>query len=365
MRKGFYYYGRSVLLLGLLIGYPRNVLAEGKKGEGRAESTSIRYVETHVHLTANSDAGFNAATEAALNSMDSLGIRKCLLMPQPFTSDNPNLYDYQVLAEIVKKNPARFAFLGGGGLLNPMIYKSAKAGRVTEAMRKEFRGKAEEIVKAGAVGFGEFAMEHFSFFQNHPYLSVSPDHPLFRLLSDIAAEHNLPIDIHMEAVPRDDFSFPQDQFTKRSDKNPEFLKENIKLLERLLAYNRKVRIVWAHAGWDHTGAMTVELIRRLLAKHPNLYFSLKDHSHSFSRNRILDSTGKLKPEWKKIIGDFPGRFLLGSDMFYCDPKLPQQFPDSTRGSRLILSQLSPEVARKVAYENAESLYGIKVEKPGF
>ena len=53
----------------------------------------------------------------------------------------------------------------------------------------------------GAAGFGEMAAEHFS--GGTPYQFAPPDHPLFLLLADIAARHDVPIDQHMNAVPRD------------------------------------------------------------------------------------------------------------------------------------------------------------------
>ena len=34
--------------------------------------------------------------------------------------------------------------------------------------------------------------------------TLPPDHPLYLLLADIAAQHGVPIDLHMEAVPADD-----------------------------------------------------------------------------------------------------------------------------------------------------------------
>ena len=104
---------------------------------------------------------------------------------------------------------------------------------------RDFRREAEAIVKAGAVGFGEIAAEHFSSGRgNHPYESTRPDHPLLLALADIAAEHDMPIDLHMEAVPQD-MPFPG---RRAGGANPENLKENISGLERLLAHNRNARI---------------------------------------------------------------------------------------------------------------------------
>jgi hypothetical protein len=93
----------------------------------------------------------------------------------------------------------RFAVLGGRGSLNAMIQDAITAGETSEKLRRKFEARAIAIIKDGAVGFGEMAAEHLSFFSEHPYESAPPDHPLFLLLADIAARLGVPIDLHMEA----------------------------------------------------------------------------------------------------------------------------------------------------------------------
>ncbi|MCP5053977.1 MAG: amidohydrolase family protein [bacterium] len=244
-----------------------------------------------------------------------------------------------------------------------MIYESVKKGAVSESTRREFRDKALEIAKAGAVGFGEMTALHFSLHSEHPFYEAPPDHPFFLLLSDLSAETGLPIDLHMEAVTTDALPFPYDRRTRASKHNPKTLKENIKPLERLLSHNRKAKVVWVHIGWDNIGHMTVGLLSRLLKEHPNLYMSFKGYSHILSANRPLDKNNKLRPEWKNLIARFPDRFVFGCDGFYGLPGKTKTFSDSTTASRLILNQLPPNIARKVAYENANHIYAGKRVKP--
>jgi len=87
----------------------------------------------------------------------------------------------------------------------------------------------------GAAGFGEMAAEHFS--GGTPYQFAPPDHPLFLLLADIAARHDVPIDQHMNAVPRA-MALPLDL---SSPFNHSQLHENTSAFERLLAVIRAQR----------------------------------------------------------------------------------------------------------------------------
>ncbi len=291
--------------------------------------------------------------------MNELGVMKCLIMPPPRPANAYEPDDFQTYGSIAKTHPDRLGFLAGGGSLNPLIQKAVAAGTVTEAARQEFKAKADEIAASGALGFGEMTAEHFSLGPDHPYESAPPDNPLFLLLSDIAAEKNLPIDIHMEAVTSANFPFPSDQYTSRSTSNPAVLNANLDSFERLLAHNRKTRIIWDHVGWDHTGLRTPDQTRRILSENSNLYMSIKNHPDSPEQNQVLQN-GVIKPEWLQVFEDFPDRFIFGSDAFFVPPGAAAVGPGGPGASRAILNQLPADVARKFAYENAGHIFGIKV-----
>jgi len=246
-----------------------------------------------------------------------------------------------------------------------MIYQVVTGQASLQETRPRFVKEAIGIIRAGAVGFGEMAAEHFSLHAGHPYISAPPDHPLFRLLADIAAGHDLPIDLHMEAITEDiqrenlcDISNVCDPGTE----NPETFRENITAFERLLRHNRQARIIWVHAGWDNTGHRTVGLTRQLLEDHPNLYIQLRPLKGT--PNRILRLEGgqlKIRDEWLDVIASFPERFTIGLDSFFEPlPGFPEDFlePLLEAGTAFVeqLYEELPEHAPKVAFENAVRLY---------
>ena len=258
-------------------------------------------------------------------------------------------------------NPARFGFLGGGGSLNLMIHEAAKDGGVSEPLRKRFEDRANQILAAGAAGFGEIAVHHLALRPGHPYESVPADHPLLLALADIAAGHDAIIDLHFDVVAEDSripaWGSPFD--------NPAELRANLPAFERLLEHNRKARIVWAHAGSDMLGFWTPALSRRLLAKHSNLYMSLRVDFGRAPQNHPVDSAGALKPEWLQLLAEFPDRFVIGGDQFIFAPGpggLPgfaQRAPVVREKTRALLEQLPPELARKIGIDNASRLYRLK------
>ncbi|MCP5049928.1 MAG: hypothetical protein GY940_22365, partial [bacterium] len=222
-------------------------------GGGETVPGSTGYIDTHMHLLGMGRGrggpvkDYEAAAAGLVKLMDQMNVSKALIMPPPQHSGQQGGYDYRELLKAVKKFPQRLVLAAGGGILNPMIHGTDRSA-VTNGVKKRFRKEAEQLLKAGAKAFGEMTAMHVSMNPRHPILETSPDHPLFLLLADIAAENNVPIDLHMEAVPKE-MATPRVLF-KRSSRNPDTLKANIPALERLLKHNRKARIVWQHIGWD-------------------------------------------------------------------------------------------------------------------
>ena len=331
-----------------------NVKAPFKTGDS-AKGRAPMFIDTHAHLHGgrgfhgSKGEDFYSALRLALSKMDRWGIRKTLIMPFPFTPNQRDLFDAGDFLDAIKTHPGRIAFLGGGGTLNVMIHQAVLEGKTSPEVRRKFENTARELLSMGAVGFGEMASEHFSLRPNHPYISAPPDHPLFLLLSDIAARHGVPIDIHMEAIP---YKMPPPERID-SPPNPEVLLANIPAFERLLVYNRKAKIIWAHAGWDNTGSRTTSLMGDLLERHPNLHMSIKINRGGLRENRPITKNETIRPEWLALFRTFPDRFIIGSDLKYGLPGRPLR-----SGVMALLSTLPAGIARMIGHENAERLFNL-------
>ncbi len=354
-----------LILLGCVTPASENREAKtASKAPGPSSGENIWFIDVHNHLVGRyvsrpgvHETDYEGAARVALDTMNRLGIKKMLIMPPPFSPNHPNRYSFEDLTGAVKKYPDRFAFLGGGGTLNVMIQQAVHEGTTSQRLKSRFEKTAMEILSKGAIGFGELTAEHFSLNIDHPYESAPPDHPLFLLLSDIAARHGVPIDIHMEAIPED---MPLPKIRRlESPNNPRILCANISAFERLLVHNRSSKIIWAHAGWCNTGRRTAALCAKLLERHPNLYMSFKISRDSMPETRPLTEDLKIKDEWLNLINVYPDRFLIGSDRFYVVPRANLQIGPPKRegeGPERLLTLLPPEPAHKVGYENAIRLF---------
>lgn len=343
------------LAIGLWLSAPLITIAQ------TSGDATISFIDVHAHLLGGQQ-NMAGAVSAALTRMDQVCISKLIVMPPPEDGSNKT-HDYEVFVEAIRPYSTRIAFLGGGGSLNIMLHQAGKQTVVSDSLRREFTEKANDILKQGAKGFGEMAVQHLSLQgAHHPYESIPADHPLFLLLADIAAQHDVPIDIHFDVVTED---IPTPAYLT-SPNNPKVLHANLDAFERLLDHNPKAKISWAHAGSDNTGHWTVDLSRRLLQKHPNLYMSLRLGPGHSRQNFPLTPDGQIKPEWLSLLKDFPTRFLIGTDQFIGSSpdqgpggKKETKTPKSRENVPVFLKTLPADLARKITSENAIALYKLK------
>jgi len=284
--------------------------------------------------------------------MKGLNIARAFILAEPYAPENPDRWEAELLLPTAKKYPGRLGVLGGGGSLNGMIQESVRTGDSGPEVQRKFKEQAEKLIREGVAGFGELTTEHFSLPSSplHEYEYAPADHPLLLLLADIAARHNVPINLHIEAVPRN-MAAP----AGLNPPNPPQLHENIAPLERLLRHNRRAKIVWAHAGSDNTGYRTPDLCRKLLGSNPNLYMEIKADPASPGKNYPM-ADGKIKPEWLKLYQDFPDRFIIGSDQHY-GPTSTLNLPRA-QATVLLLNQLPSGLREKIGMQNALHIFGL-------
>ena len=198
---------------------------------------------------------------------------------------------------------------------------------------------------------------HISAAPGHPYEYVPADHPLLRVLADVAAELDVLIDLHMDAVAEE--APPPVRFA--AGDNPPLLPPTLASLRRLLAHNHKAKIVWAHGGSDLIGAMTPALIGELMDTYSNLYVSLRVVGSRAPMHNNLLAFG----EWRALLIRHSGRFVIGSDSFFVAPSLQGSGPGMNfakgnvpklKATRKFLSLLPREVVQKIAKDNALRIY---------
>ncbi len=307
------------------------------------------FVDAHVHMD-DTDPGPSVAL--LIRSMDARHEVHAVIQTMPYGAGNPEAWDIEKVQAAVKAQAGRIALMGGGGTLNPMLVEAWRTGDSGPQAQARLRARAEAILRQGAAGFGELSNEHFVLpgpgIKDYEYYPANS--PLMLLLADIAAEHNVPIDLHMEAVPAD---MP----SGLPAPNAPTLHANFAALEALLAHNPRAKIVWAHAGSDNTGLRTPDRMRPLLKAHPNLYMEIKFDPGAPGKNPPLGADGKLLPQWLSLFSDFPDRFILGTDQHY--DAAAAAAATRIKAGVALLAQLPEPLRHRIAVENPERIYNLK------
>ena len=353
----------------------------------KAEESS-GLVDTHIHIMASKPPAlgtgsqkqeqkrpsaqemrlsFKNAFEETIKKLDRYGIEKALVVVVPGKSDAEK--EYLPRRALVAQYQGRFGLMAGGAQLQQYLKKDPD--RVTAADRKTFKAVAEKLLEEGAVGFGEMIAYHLCLSPGHSFQRVPADHPLYLVLADLAAENDVPIDLHMEVIT-ERRKTPEHLAKASRGKNPEFLEPSLPGLEALLKHNRKARIVWQHIGWDNTGEMTLAVLQRMLESHPNLFMALRVEARDFQvgakdtamPNRIVDKNGKIKAAWLELFKAFPDRFVIGSDNFFypgSDETNPvaKSFDETWSMAR----QLPKDLRTAMCRDNAVRIYALGRKRP--
>jgi hypothetical protein len=117
----------------------------------------------------------------------------------------------------------------------------------------------------------------------------------------------------------------------------------------LLAHNAKARIIWAHTGFS----TPPDRVKELLESNPALMGELS------YRSGITERDGKISAEWRALFARHSDRFLLGSDTWINERWFG--YDTIMQNYRAWLAQLPADQARRIAYGNAERLFGGKIE----
>lgn len=160
-------------------------------------------------------------------------------------------------------------------------------------------------------GIGEF----------HIHRLDPDDEPLLRKVTQMAKSRGIPIHIHSGAAP-------------------------VELLYRL---EPSLTIIWAHAGMSEPPGV----VEKMMEKYSTLYADT-----SFRELDILASDENLDPDWERVLKRFSMRFMVGTDTWVNSQW--DRYGQLIDLNRRWLALLPRNVAERIAFRNAQTLFGREV-----
>jgi hypothetical protein len=153
------------------------------------------------------------------------------------------------------------------------------------------------------VGIGEF---HLS--------GADADLPIPRRIVELAKQHGLYLHAHSDADA----------------------------LDRIFKQDPGARVLWAHSGFEGP-----DKLREMMRKYKTLFADLALRSEQ-------GSGGKVSPEWRELFTEFPDRFMVGTDTWV--PERWHYIGEHAAFSRAWLADLPADLAERIAWKNAETLF---------
>jgi predicted TIM-barrel fold metal-dependent hydrolase len=202
-------------------------------------------------------------------------------------------------------SPERAAYRGGWQRDDPALLATLDALLATGRFR----------------GIGEISAVHFPS-PGLPEADFDPSGPTLSGILDLARKYRVPVLLHVE-------------WTR--------MRELSTLLERF----PDVAVIWAHGGYT-----PLFIARRMLERHPNLFYELSARTwprHPRSPDYTLLRDGRdVWPEWLALIEARPERFLVGTDASQRSADREEMKFASVQS---FLRQLSPGAREKVGRGN--------------
>ena len=124
----------------------------------------------------------------------------------------------------------------------------------------------------------------------------------------------------------------------------------------LFALAPDLTIIWAHAGWENADKReSVEVIGAMFDTYPNLYADT-----SYRERDILTEDGSIAPGWRDLILKNSRRLMIGTDTW--TNSRWDEYQALIDLNRRWLSKLPRDVAERIAFRNAERLFGRRISQ---
>jgi predicted TIM-barrel fold metal-dependent hydrolase len=267
--------------------------------------------------------------------------------PVPFADAHVHLNDLEMQLALMERHAVSHAVVfWGGRSTNETVAEAARKhpGRLIPfasispertAYRPQWEGdpapllaQLDALLATGLYrGIGEISAVHFPA-AGFGETDFAPGGPMMRGIFALARRYKVPVMLHVE-------------ITRMAE------------LSALLASFPDVPVIWAHGGYT-----PLFLAKRMLERHPNLYYELSARTwprHPRSPDyTILRDGERVWPEWLEWIEANPRRILVGTDASHRSAESEAMKFESVRN---FLRQLTPGTRARVARENLLELVG--------
>jgi hypothetical protein len=305
-------------------------------------------IDTHAHLyppesrrAASADAS-TADLKGILALKKKLRVTRIIFMPTPNDGIRPNqALGVEKRRKIMQMDPSGVMLFGGSNQWTTWLHDIHITGVDRQELARRL-ADLEKLIDSGLYkGVGEIGLYHFDKgFSKQHVISFPPNFKPFVNMVDLVAAKGVWLDLHAEPVDPEGKSYEQEVFGG---------------IELLYRRNPKLKLICSHT------AMTNPLnVRRLLACYPDLVMNIKieiRHERWKNLEPVVNPEGGLYQDWAEVFESLPQRFTIGTDFHFGRKGVNiKKYKKRIAEVRAVLGALQPDVARLIAYENAQKMF---------
>lgn len=277
-------------------------------------------------IDAHSQADSHEVLDRVIPLMDQAGVKRTILAGRRGLNN-------AAIADFAEQHPDRII---------PSIRTKGRA--YIDKLPEYFVKLANAVASGRFAAIAELLMYHAQKGDRAEEVVVYPDDDRVLRSLDHAIDQGWPLVVHIEFA------------SLQGEQRQVFMQK----LESLLVNNPDHPFVMIHMGQLNVGE-----VRRLIRRHDNIYFMMSHANPVVIENSSQPWTNMfrgdvLAPAWNILIRQHPGRFILAFDNVW--PEHWGDFYLEEAGYwRTALSVLPDRVARSLAHNNAERLWGLPTE----
>ena len=299
-------------------------------------------IDTHAHL--NPPSRQRGSTSAdILAAITAAHVDRIVLLPAPneglFKRAQPTQAER---LSLVQTSGGRVLRMCGSDYLTDWMSESAKLGvAIPQALAGKLAQLRSDLKSGTCAGVGEIGFFHFDTAGGQPVVRLPAAYPPFVAIAQVAAVAGVPMDIHAEP-------FEPDKATSHHA-------EIYGTIAVLFREAPGLKLIYSHNGLTNS-----RNARAMLSAFPGLMMNLRFPPREPWKHLdpITNEQGRLYTDWAELLEEMPNRFMVGSDfLFGWDRQPTDNYTRHMNVTRRILGGLRGDVARKIASENAERVFG--------
>ena len=303
--------------------------------------------DTHVHLDPPSKKSREGGDpDDLLAALEKAGIERINIMPTPNEGSRDkkkfNPKGGTAGREALRvKAASRVRVFCGAESMTTWMGKAAGNGYEEKDFQQRMTALGNALDNRRCNGIGEIGLFHFRKWGRQHVLEIPPTFPPFLSLFQMAARRGAWVDFHAEPV--------EPEGKSRED-------EIFGAIALLYQKNPTLKLILSH-----TAMTNPTNLRALFEFYPGLMVNFKlVRWHTKWRNLepICDTQGRLYEDWAALMEAYPNRFLVGTDFKFGRKGFKlEMYQEEIEVLRTVLGSLIPDVAEKLAWNNAVRNFG--------